>query len=161
MKTRIGITGHQRIPAAAYGYVERGLSEFLRSYEGLGKEVTGVSCLAYGADQLFASAMLKGGHGLEAIIPCDHYETTFDDAGLREYRSLLGRASNVLKLDYPQPCEDAFLAAGLQVVDRCDVLVAFWDGLPAAGKGGTGDVVDYARQQGKPVTIIWPEGVVH
>ncbi|MGV9675297.1 hypothetical protein ACWDSJ_08460 [Nocardia sp. NPDC003482] len=32
------------------------------------------------------------------------------------------------------------------------------DGKPARGYGGTADVVEAARRQGLPVTVVWPEG---
>jgi hypothetical protein len=43
-------------------------------------------------------------------------------------------------------------------VDRSDVLLAVWDGQPARGPGGTGDVVAYARARGTPVEVVWPAG---
>lgn len=161
---RIGVTGHQRIPEQARDYVRRGLDAFLAAYDGQGLAVTGLSSLAWGSDQLFAAAMLNAGHGLRAIIPSCGYESTFDRRGLTAYRTLLAgaeRTAGVVTLDYPGPSEDAFLAAGMRVVDECDLLVAFWDGQPATGKGGTGDAVAYACSQGRPVTVIWPEGVLH
>ena len=33
-------------------------------------------------------------------------------------------------------------------------MIFVWDGKPAAGIGGTGDVVDYARALGKPLIVI-------
>lgn len=161
---RIGVTGHQHIPVRAREHVRRGLDAFLAAYDGQGKEVVGLSSLAWGADQLFAAAMLNAGHALRAVIPSHGYESTFDRRGLTAYRTLLAgaeRTAGVVTLDYPEPCEEAFFAAGKRVVDGCDLLVAFWDGSPAAGKGGTGDAVAYARAQGRPVTVIWPEGVLH
>lgn len=38
-----------------------------------------------------------------------------------------------------------------------DHIVAFWDGQPAPGHGGTGDVAA-TRERGTPVTEIWPAG---
>lgn len=32
------------------------------------------------------------------------------------------------------------------------------DGKPARGIGGTADIVSYARQNGIPVAVLWPEG---
>jgi hypothetical protein len=40
------------------------------------------------------------------------------------------------------------------VVDNCDVFVAVWDGEGAQGQGGTGEIVERARSQGKPVVIV-------
>ena len=42
------------------------------------------------------------------------------------------------------------------MVDHSELLIAVWDGKPAAGLGGTGDVVSYARQSGKHVYQIDP-----
>jgi len=36
------------------------------------------------------------------------------------------------------------------------MLVAVWDGQEAASKGGTGDVVGYARDRGVDVRVVWP-----
>jgi hypothetical protein len=55
------------------------------------------------------------------------------------------------------PSEDAYLAAGKHIVDRAGLLVALWNGKPAAGKGGTGDIVAYARSQGRPVVHVHPD----
>lgn len=155
----IGVTGHQRIPEEARVFVERGLREFLAQYDG--RPVVGLSSLAVGADQLFAAEILRTGHTLKAILPSRRYERTFDDAGLESFEALVGKARQVVTLGYAEPCEDAYLAAGKRVVDDCDLLVAFWDGQPANGKGGTADAVAYAHETGKPVTVIWPEGVRH
>ncbi|MBT1180771.1 hypothetical protein JS531_02040 [Bifidobacterium sp. CP2] len=155
----IGVTGHQRIPDEARAYVERGLDEFLRGYDGA--DVTGLSSMAYGADQLFADAMLRAGHPVTAIIPCRGYRATFTGEGLAAYDRLMEQVRTAVTLDFPEPGEDAYLAAGKRVVDESDILVAFWDGLPAAGKGGTGDAVAYAKARRKRVVVIWPEGVRH
>jgi hypothetical protein len=50
------------------------------------------------------------------------------------------------------------MAAGRSVADRSDLLLAVWDGAPAAGFGGTADVIRYARERSKAVEIVWPEG---
>jgi polyphosphate kinase 2 (PPK2 family) len=56
--------------------------------------------------------------------------------------------------------EDAYLAAGRWIVDHADRLVAVWDGRPARGRGGTAEVVAYARHRGVPVTVLWRAGVL-
>ncbi|WP_237707452.1 hypothetical protein [Serinicoccus profundi] len=81
------------------------------------------------------------------------------DEDRHRFQQLLAAATKVEQLNYRQPSEDAYLAAGRRVVDLCDVLVAVWDGLPAQGKGGTADVVEYAREVGKPVEVVWPAGL--
>jgi hypothetical protein len=46
------------------------------------------------------------------------------------------------------------------VVNQVEHLVAVWNGLPAAGVGGTGDVVAYARKKKVDVYRIDPLGLV-
>jgi hypothetical protein len=50
------------------------------------------------------------------------------------------------------------MAAGAIVADRCERLIAVWDGRPALGLGGTGDVVRYAQGIGRDVVVVWPDG---
>ncbi|GAA0988941.1 hypothetical protein [Nocardioides aquaticus] len=118
-----------------------------------------VGSLAEGADQECAEIALGHGLSLQVIVPSEGYASTFDDSTRERYVHFLSEAEAVTTLDFAEPSEEAFYAAGKRVVDDSDLLVAVWDGKPAAGTGGTGDVVDYAITQGKSVRIIWPDGV--
>ena len=67
----------------------------------------------------------------------------------------------------PQPRYARALEVGCSIgvltallAPRCDRLLAVWDGLPSRGLGGTGDIVTYARTLGRPVTVIWRDGVL-
>lgn len=154
--TIIACSGHQDIPSSAEDFVRAGVLAVLQRYEG---EVVGTCALAAGADQIFASAVLETGGALHVVIPSARYDETFAESDRRQYERLLARATNVELLPFEEPSEDAFLAAGLRLVDGADVLVAIWDGRQARGRGGTGDVVDYARSNGTSVVIVWPTGV--
>ena len=152
---RIGLTGHQRLSVATQKAVADSLSRELRR----SSPCTGLCSLAAGADQLFADAVLETGNTLSVIVPSAGYETTFEEAtDLQHYRRLLAQAAAVAELDYAEPTEQTFFEAGKQIARQCDLLLAVWDGRPAAGVGGTADVVDFAREQGKPVVVIWPPG---
>ncbi len=156
--TAIGITGHQKLPPAARSFVDAGIRRLL-SVRG-GPDLHGVTSLAAGADQLFATLVLEWDGALEVIVPAADYESTFTDWEQRAaYYELLRRASSVERLPFSHSSEDAFWAAGRAVADRSDVLVAVWDGRPSRGLGGTGDVVDYAQSRGTEVHVIWPRGV--
>ncbi|PMX86640.1 hypothetical protein C1X43_34300, partial [Pseudomonas sp. GW460-C3] len=50
----------------------------------------------------------------------------------------------------------AYLDCGIETVNACDVLVALWDGEPARGRGGTAEIVTYARELGQPLIVIDP-----
>jgi hypothetical protein len=48
------------------------------------------------------------------------------------------------------------METGILTADKADVMVVVWDGKAAAGFGGTGDVVNYVRELGKPLIIVDP-----
>lgn len=155
--TTLGATGHQTIPRAARGPVARGVRSAIRSSV---PPLRVITSLAAGADQLVAEEVLAAGGRLDVVLPCHRYERAFAGAAhVRHYRQLLGRAADVESLDYDEPTEEAFWAAGKRVVERCDLLLAVWDGAPSHGLGGTADVVGYARQLKVAVRIIWAPGV--
>jgi hypothetical protein len=156
--TVVGFTGHQNIPGDAIEYVKEHVCSELKIFDS--RTLVGMCSLADGADQLFAQLVLDAHGALTVIIPSLGYESTFADHGLRRYRQLLSHASETETLNWPEPSEDAFLAAGRLVAERSDVLMAVWDGQEAQGKGGTADIVRYAQQKGKPTIIIWPKGVI-
>lgn len=155
--TVVGATGHQAIPGRAIPYIEAHLRAALQD---VGRDLVGVCSLAVGADQMFALNVLEVGGQLQVVVPSSGYETTFDDERIRtRYRQLLRRASRTDTLDFPEPTEEAFFAAGRRIVEECETLLAVWDGQASQGLGGTGDVVEYARKLGRPVEIIWPAGI--
>jgi hypothetical protein len=51
---RIGVSGHANITPATAELVYRALRDLLAAY----RDVTGVTCIARGADQVFARAMM-------------------------------------------------------------------------------------------------------
>jgi hypothetical protein len=152
----IGITGHQDIPDQALDFVEKHIRQVLSTYP----DLQCVSSLAVGADQLFARLALEHAAVLHAVIPSEHYETTFtNQRDQSQYQALLKQAHITETLDFAQPSEEAFLRAGMRVADLSELLIAVWDGEGVQGKGGTADIVAYARQREKPVIIVWPQGV--
>lgn len=155
--TLIGCTGHQSLSTTTRRDVAAAIAAALAAEPD--EDLVGLSSLAEGADQLFALAVLAAGGQLHAVIPSQDYEQSFQSEKARSiYAALLGLASGSNMLDFATPSEDAYLAAGHDVADRCDILLAVWDGAGAAGKGGTADVVAYALDHGIDTRIIWPSG---
>jgi hypothetical protein len=157
VEVRFGVTGHQVLPPRI---VDRAVRHWHRVLPA-GAQLYGVSSLAEGADQMFAGHVLAAGGELEAILPCADYASSLcTDGGRARFEELRQAARTVITLPYPKPSEQAFLAAGLVLVERCDHLFAVWDGRPARGLGGTADIVAYARARGCPVTVLWVDGVL-
>lgn len=148
---KVGITGHQNLGSEEdIAWIATVLVEQIDKYNA----THGFTCLAVGADQLFASVLRERGIKYTAIIPCEGYETTFDEETLKTYRLLLDSAADTLQLPYSKPEEIAFWEAGKRLVEMTDVLIAIWNGAPAKGLGGTGDVVAFSVEKGKTVVHI-------
>jgi hypothetical protein len=155
----VGVTGHRAIPAEAFGAVRGGLAAELDGAARRCRTVEALSSLAVGADQLFAELALASGAVLTAVSPGADYESTFSAEELPGFHRLLHRARTHVRLDFPVVDEEAYYAAGAYIAERSDLLLAVWDGCPARGRGGTGDIVGYARSLGKAVVVIWQPGV--
>lgn len=157
-RKKLGITGHQNIPKEAIKFIQDGIKNFVLQ---IGCDVVGVSSLAAGSDQIFAEIIINLGFKLHVIIPSNKYESTFSDPKvLEKFNSLFDKAMIKEELDYSEPSEEAFLNAGYHVVNESDILLAIWDGQKAQGKGGTADIVQYAKSKNKELFILWPEGAI-
>ena len=156
----VGVTGHRpnRL-AVGEATVTARLVHVLRAIRiGCGgHRRVAVSSLAEGSDRLFAEVALRLGYQLDVLLPflSADYETTFSDATTTPvYRALLGRAKTIREL--PGSLTDskaAYEAVGRATVAASDVLVAIWDGKPAAGRGGTPEIIENGLICGRPV--IW------
>ncbi len=151
---RVGITGHQRLADdAAWSWVRDALIQEIQPSQ----DTVGISSLAIGADQLFAECVLNFGGSLIAVIPFPDYSRTFESDNERlRYQQLLGAAEQVITLPGEQDEESSYLAAGEMVVQESEMMVAIWDGLPAKGKGGTGDIVSFAVSLNRRVVHLEP-----
>ncbi|WP_338597694.1 hypothetical protein [Saccharopolyspora sp. SCSIO 74807] len=153
---RIGITGHTNLTPATSVLVREVLDVELAGYDA---GLIGLSCLARGADQLFARAVLDAGGSLEVVLPAADYRARKvkpDNAA--DFEELLGKAAEVHTMPFAESNRDAYMAASEHVLSSVDKMLAVWDGQPAGGHGGTGDVVHAARERGIPLTVVWPEG---
>ena len=154
--TTVGCTGHQSLSLQTRRQVAAEIAKYLAT---IPEKLVGVCSLAGGADQIFAYALLAAGGYLHAIVPSANSHDSFSlDNDRAAFDHLLEQAAERTDLPFPRPTEEAYMAAGKVVSDASDVLLAVWDGRPAAGLGGTADVVAYARERGRHVVVIWPPG---
>lgn len=116
-----------------------------------------ISSLAEGSDRIVASEGLALGAELESLLPfsVSEYERDFDTSASRaEFRGLLAQA-NVHAYDGRRgDAEAAYEFAGRAVIERSDILIAIWDAKPAAGRGGTVQMIEEAIASGVPVVWI-------
>jgi hypothetical protein len=154
----IGVTGHRFL--ADVDRLTAGIDEALRQIEVAfpGRPLTVISPLAEGADRLVARRALAR-HGTRLIVPLPLPQTNYmaDFATKRsraEFLALLRLADETIVLSPAETREAAYEAVGRFILDRCDVLLAVWDGKAARGRGGTGEIVALARARGLPMAWV-------
>ncbi|MEU4679275.1 hypothetical protein [Micromonospora sp. NPDC023737] len=154
---RVGITGHINLTPATARLVADAIRVELRRISN--RPVHGVTCLAPGADQIFARAVLTAGGTYEVILPARDYRTVAIASDSRtDFDELLGQATRVVHTGYLRSGTAAYVAANWEMLRRVQRLVAVWDGEPGCHAASTDRTVDLARQQGIPTTILWPSG---
>ena len=155
--TRIGITGHSNLSADSVPLVRKALAEVLAPYSD--GDLVGLSCLARGADQIFAEVVLEAGGRLEVVLPSvDYREAKVKPYNLEQFDGLLMRSTLVRYMPHRTADREAYEDANEAILGGIDRLAAVWDGRPSGGKGGTGDAVEAARGRGVPVDVVWPDG---
>lgn len=134
-----------------------------------------LSPLAEGADRVVARAVLDyPGGRLDVVLPLtveDYLEDFETEESKKAFRELLARCRRPVRLRTRRIAEDrhdpgdraelrreAYFQVGRYVVDHCDVLIAVWDGQPARGRGGTAQVVEYAKEQNRPIIRVCGSG---
>jgi hypothetical protein len=155
--TTLAVTGHMDLTEESVPLVRAALRSLLAEYS---DEFTGVSCIAAGADSLFAEEVTAAGGRLVVVIPSQDYRATKvkgDHAPV--FDRLVEAAAEVLTLPNKTANRSAYEAANAELLKRADRLVAVWDGQSPSGKGGgTADTVEGARAAGVPVDVVWPDG---
>lgn len=154
---RVAVTGHMDVSADSVELIRNELRARLEDLDS-GTPVTGISCLARGADSIFAEEVLAAGGTLEVVLPSPHYrekKVKPDHAPI--FDRLIASANKVRTLPFEDVGKDAYVAANDLLVEECDRLFAVWDGKKSGGSG-TASVVQQAETQGVPFTIVWPKG---
>ena len=151
----IGFTGHRQLaePKLVSAAIRATLMDLKEAAPG---EWLALSSIAAGSDTIFAQQAMRLNLAWQAVLPLPpaEFRNDFSPSEWRDAESLLAEAEQVRVLTEKDGRNDAYLDAGMETVHESDVLLAVWDGAPARGKGGTADVVGYARELGHPIVII-------
>jgi len=158
----IGVTGHRRLDN-----IPMLINAIKTAIEKVRKMVpplritplvfTILSPLAEGADRLVVREVLKYPEStLEVVLPMEknNYLQDFETAESKaEFEELISLARSVRVLPSKNSRTEAYEQVGRYVVNQCEVLVALWNGNQASGRGGTQEIVDYARETKCP--LVW------
>jgi hypothetical protein len=167
-RLRVGVTGHRVPPklpekseAPLRDQIDRLFAAFIAALGNGTRDFVIVSSLAEGSDRIVSEAGLGAGFRLEAVLPFNRSEYVHDfetDTSRKEFEQLLARASDVFELDgISDQRPRAYEAAGLFMLANIDLLIAIWDGQPAAGIGGTEEIVNRAIADG--LVVVWIEPI--
>ncbi len=154
----VGFSGHRQLPDTPGA--ERAVNQALESLRQETKgEWVALSSVATGGDLLFVAQARALGLSWHAILPLPKAEfaSDFSPAEWATVEATLKQSEHVRVITENGSREDAYLDCGMETVNGADVLLAIWDGQPARGKGGTADVVEYARSLSRPIIIIDPD----
>lgn len=154
--TRIAISGHRGLSPQVEALIDQALRAEVAQYTS--GDLVGISCLADGADQIFARAVVDSGGSLEVVVPAERYRDALPEQAHPGYDELMSHAVRVHHMDHLESTSQSHMDASIEILKHADLLFAVWDGLPARSFGGTADVVSHAQEIGVPVTVIWPEG---
>lgn len=155
---KICITGHRNLKNIEE--VKSDINTTLLYFKEKHKDIEIYSSLAYGADTIFAQTAIEQGLNLKIVLPfqLEAYKNDFSGNDLNTFKGLIKNKNyqeyTELKSFDQKEKDQAYLAVGKHLVDICDVVVAVWDSKQAAGIGGTGDIVHYAREANKEIHLI-------
>jgi uncharacterized membrane protein YbaN (DUF454 family) len=153
--TVVGFSGHRNLlqPDEIKKHISTALDGLIARHAPL----VAISSLARGSDTLFIEQIAKRCIPFIVVLPFSsaRFQQDFGPEEWKGVLPLLAKAVYIEEISGSQTDEEAYMDAGLRVVDQCDVVLTVWNGRPSNGPGGTGDVVAYARQLQKP--LIWVE----
>lgn len=163
----VGVTGHIRLLGEDIETLRKAVTAVLKEIEKAanGADILLLDSLAPGADQLVAD-IARRNHPhwrLGVPLPFDEeaYLKTFPDEQARESYRFLTTSKNAQIFDLAHlrgdsdPVEKTaqashYLNAGLFIGLHSHILIALWDGEPARGEGGTGQIIEYTLQPPLP-----------
>jgi hypothetical protein len=155
---RIAVTGHMDVSADSEPLIRERIDTTLDAIAAQRGPIIGISCIARGADSIFADAILDRADTLEVVLPsADYRATKVKESELGRFDKLVAAAATVRAMPFVTAGREAYEAANAALLDDADILIAIWDG-NTSQRGGTGTVVAEARAAGVPVVVIWPEG---
>lgn len=172
----VAVTGHRlnQLPVTERPRIKADIDAALGNVDGAARSVTGGpprcvlhSAIAEGADRYAADAALARGWRLVTPLPfsVERYAEDFADEESKEhYQRLLWASRRILPV--PEELVEKvgggaaapYAAVGRALIEKADVLLCVWNGLPPKGPGGTSEVAALMLERGGLVIWIPSEG---
>ena len=166
----VAVTGHRlnQLPAPERPRIQAEIASCLEAAESAAREAAGgrVGCvlnsaIAEGADRYAADAALARGWRLVTPLPFsrERYEEDFEDEESKEhYQRLLWASRRVIPVDEELVAKIGgnaapYAAVGRALIEKADLLLCVWNGLPPKGPGGTSEVAALMLERGG--LVLW------
>jgi uncharacterized phage-like protein YoqJ len=150
----VSVTGHRPPKVGGYGNnsLRSCITDNLKDALVEANATLGISGMAIGVDQWFAQACLDLSIPFLAAVPFVGQESRWPTPAQIRYRQLLAKAAEIVHVCDPGYARWKMQARNEWMVDRCDRLIAVWDG----SAGGTANTVLYANKVQRTVHLINP-----
>lgn len=171
IRITIGISGHRNIDSNDQN-LKLLLTKELKKIIDINDNITLLSPLAEGSDRLFVHTAIEVGSDkidkLRVMMPFkkEEYLKDFESAeSKKEFIAMTleqddkkykGIGVEVNEVPCSQDKEDGYLKSGQWTANHSDILFVIWDGKPANGKGGTAEIVEFAKIKNKKIVMINP-----
>lgn len=166
----VGVTGHRlnQLPETERPRIRDQVAACIESIERAALEVckgrarfTLVSAIAEGADRYAADLALGRGWRLVTPLPFNpaRYEEDFEEEDSKaHYQRLLWASHRVAPVSAHAVAAIGgraaeYAAVGRAVIEKADVLLCVWNGLPPKGPGGTSEVAALMLERGG--LVLW------
>ncbi len=160
----IGISGHRNLSDVdnLTSVIDDVLKEISTYFSDASMKM--ISSLAEGADRLVVWRVQKN-FKMHLTVPLPMKESDYmldfkSVTSIKEFTTLLKQATEIIEIPPKNSRALSYLAAGIYILDHCDVLIAIWDGAPAKGTGGTAEIVAEARNRGLPIAWVHTSGSI-
>lgn len=159
LRPKIAVTGHRPNKLWGYdlhnpNYIE--MKELFKHILITKNASEGITAMALGVDQIFALAVLElkqQGYDIKLIctIPCLNHPCKWLEESKILYYNILDKADEVVQVSN-KPYQPYLMQLRNEYnVDRCDELLAVYDG---SKSGGTYNCIKYAESKRKPITFM-------
>lgn len=162
---KVMITAHRpqklggfKLPNPTEHWVRLNLRAVLAKMQVKYPDIEGITGMALGGDQIFAELCLELRIPFIAAVPFRGQENRWPPSSQDAYRSLLGRAKEVVVVDeLPDYRSESFGAKmalrNVWMVDNSEKAIAVWDG----SEGGTGNAVKEILRRGRKLARLDPQ----
>lgn len=160
---KIAVTGHRHITISdkLINSINSTLEDLIDQFNEA--DIYLLSPLAEGSDQLVAR-LAKQFSRIKLVVPLplsieDYMEDFGSDDSRQQFFELLKNANEIIPLSAVQDHQLAYHNLGEYLVNKCDCLLAIWNGIYTDKMGGSGEVVNLAVIAKKPVYWIYAKTI--